>query len=99
MAMTMATTALGATTRGWEALARAHREGFAGPLRHAYARYEIDDVTFLAPDVAIVHKLAWEADESGDRTGDHPAMSALYVIVERDGTWWIAARGNTLVAS
>lgn len=93
-----ATTVGGHRSSGWDRLLAAHRDAFAVPLRDQHARYHVGDVTFVAPDVAVVHKLAWATDAEGDDLSDEPAMTALYVMVERDGRWWIAARANTLVA-
>src|SRR5215212_1492026 len=48
----------GVLVAGRDALLEAHRSGYAGPLRDQYARYELGDVTFLRPDVAVAHKRA-----------------------------------------
>ncbi|HEX2576207.1 MAG TPA: SgcJ/EcaC family oxidoreductase [Aquihabitans sp.] len=94
----VAINAVGGLVSGWDELAEAHRVGFAGFLAEQFARYEVGPITFVRPDVAIVLKEAWATDRSGaDLDLDH-AMRALYVFVKEDGRWWIAARGNTLVA-
>jgi uncharacterized protein (TIGR02246 family) len=82
---------------GWDALRDANRRGLAGPLRDEHARYEVRDVTFLRPDVAVAHKQAWATDAHGEPIDVGHAMVALYVLVKEDGRWWVAARQNTLV--
>ena len=89
----------GALASGRDALLEAHRAGFAGPLRDQYARYELDDVAFLHPDVAVAHKRARATDAGGEPIDVGHAMIALYVFVKDDGRWRVAARQNTLVQS
>ena len=88
----------GAQVSGHDALLEAHRAGFAGPLRDQHARYELADVTFLRPDVAVAHKCARATTPEGEPIDVGHAMIALYVLVREGGRWWIAARQNTLVA-
>jgi uncharacterized protein (TIGR02246 family) len=87
----------GAMIAGREALLEAHRAGYAGPLRDQYARYELADVTFPRPDVAIAHKRARATSPDGEPTDVGHAMIALYVLVREDGRWLVAARQNTVV--
>jgi uncharacterized protein (TIGR02246 family) len=88
----------GRVTVGAEALLEAHRAGFGGPLREQYASYEVADIAFVRPDVALARKLATATDEEGVAHQVGHAMVALYVLVREDGRWWIAARQNTLTA-
>jgi uncharacterized protein (TIGR02246 family) len=87
----------GALVEGRAALLEAHRAGFDGPLRDMYARYELADVKFVRPDVAIAHKRAWATTPDGEQIDVGHAMIALYVLVREDGRWLVAARQNTLV--
>ena len=82
---------------GRDALLDANRRGLAGPLRDEHARYEVRDVTFLRPDVALAHKRARAVDADGEPIDVGHEMVALYVLVKEDGHWWVAARHNTLV--
>ena len=82
---------------GRDALLDAHRRELAGPLRDEHARYEVRDVTFLRPDVALAHKRARAVDADGEPIDVGHEMVALYVLVKEDGHWWVAARHNTLV--
>jgi uncharacterized protein (TIGR02246 family) len=88
----------GALNDGRDALLAAHRTGFAGALRDQRARYELGELRFLGPDVAVAHKRAWATDGDGnDLDADH-AMVALYVFVRQGDGWRVAARQNTLVS-
>jgi uncharacterized protein (TIGR02246 family) len=92
-----AVTVSGLQVSGHDALLEANRTGLAGPLRDQHARYELADVTFLRPDVAVAHKRAWATTADGEPIDVGHAMIALYVLVREGGRWWIAARQNTLV--
>jgi uncharacterized protein (TIGR02246 family) len=87
----------GALVSGRDELLEAHRAGYAGPLRDQYAHYELGDVTFLRPDVAVVHKRATATTREGEPLDVGHAMIALYVLVREEGRWLVAARQNTLV--
>jgi uncharacterized protein (TIGR02246 family) len=86
----------GVLVAGRQALLDAHRTGFAGPLRDQYARYELGEITFLRPDVAIAHKRARAIDAAGEPLDLDHTMIALYVFVRDGGRWRVAARQNTL---
>jgi uncharacterized protein (TIGR02246 family) len=87
----------GTLIAGRDALLDAHRAGFAGPLGDQYARYELGEITFLRPDVAVAHKRARATDADGNPIDLDHTMIALYVFVREDGRWRVAARQNTLV--
>ena len=93
-----AVTVGGARSSGLDALLEAHRAAFAGPLRDQFARYDVLDVVFLRPDVALAHKAARAVQADGTPIDVGHAMVALYVLVKEHGRWWIVARQNTLVA-
>ncbi|MPZ80775.1 MAG: SgcJ/EcaC family oxidoreductase [Actinophytocola sp.] len=88
-------TATGTRITGRDALLRANREGLAGILRDQHARYDVTDIRFLRPDVALAYKRATAITEDEPIDLDH-SMVALYVLVKDDGRWRIAARQNTL---
>jgi uncharacterized protein (TIGR02246 family) len=54
---------------------------------------------FVRPDVAIAHKRAWAIGPNGETIDVGHSMVALYVLVNEDDRWWVAARQNTLVPS
>lgn len=89
--------AMGVRMSGWDTLLEANRAALAGFLRDQYVRYELLDVLFVRPDVALAHKGARAADSSGELVDLDHAMVALYVLVKQDGRWWVIARQNTLV--
>jgi hypothetical protein len=67
-------------------------------LRDATAHYRISDIELVAPDVAVLHKEAWSTEAAAD-AGEPAEMNALYVMVRRDGRWWVLRRQNTLVVA
>ncbi|WP_067547191.1 SgcJ/EcaC family oxidoreductase [Nocardia crassostreae] len=89
--------AMGTLMVGREALLAANQAGLAGFLKDEYARYDVQDITFLRPDVAIAHKVARATTPTGELIDQDPAMIALYVLTKQDGRWWTAARQNTLI--
>jgi pyridoxamine 5'-phosphate oxidase family protein len=67
------------------------------------SRYETVRVLAPAPDVAVAHVRRVALDPAGrpleptaETTGPFSEM-ALYVLVRRNGTWWLAAGQNTPV--
>ncbi|MGQ4597827.1 SgcJ/EcaC family oxidoreductase [Nocardia sp. R6R-6] len=89
--------AAGMLIAGFDSLLDANRRGLAGFLKDQYARYEVADITFLRPDVAIAHKRAWATTADGALLDSDHAMIALYVLVKQGNRWYTAARQNTLV--
>ncbi|MFF0492266.1 SgcJ/EcaC family oxidoreductase [Nocardia sp. NPDC004068] len=90
-----AVNAVGTLIRGREALLEASRAGLAGFLKDEYVRYDLVDVTFLRPDIAVAHKHARATTADGTLIDREPAMIALYVLVKENGRWRTAARQNT----
>ncbi|MFE2957510.1 SgcJ/EcaC family oxidoreductase [Nocardia tengchongensis] len=89
--------AVGALMRGRDVVLEASRAGLAGFLKDEYVRYEVTDIAFLRPDVAIAHKAARAVTAAGEPIDVEAAMVALYVLTKEDERWWIAARQNTPV--
>jgi PPOX class F420-dependent enzyme/OxyR family protein/uncharacterized protein (TIGR02246 family) len=93
----------GVTVDGYDQLHAIHvrlKEQGRGGLS---SRYEIVRVLAPAPDVAVAHVRRVALDPAGrpleptpDATGPFSEM-ALYVLVRRNGTWWLAAGQNTPV--
>lgn len=91
----------GATLRGYDDLHDIHvrlkQQGAGGPS----SRFEIVQYAVPAPGVVVAHvrRVAVDADgraldPTADTTGPFSEM-ALYVLVHRDGAWWVAAGQNT----
>ncbi|MFQ6230689.1 SgcJ/EcaC family oxidoreductase [Nocardia sp. NPDC002869] len=89
--------AVGMVITGREALLEAARAGLSGFLKDEYVVYEVTDILFLRPDIAIAHKAARARTADGVLLDRDPAMVALYVLVAEQGRWWVAARHNTPV--
>jgi len=93
----------GATVHGYQELHAIHtalkRSGRGG----AASRFEVVNVLAPAPGVAVaqIRRTALAEDgrpvpSTGDLTGPFSEM-AMYVLVRRGGTWWLAAGQNTPV--
>jgi uncharacterized protein (TIGR02246 family) len=91
----------GATLRGYDDLHEIHvrlkQDGVGGPS----SRFEIVQYTVPSPDIVIAHVRRLAVDAAGralapttDTTGPFSEV-ALYVLVHRDGAWWLAAGHNT----
>jgi uncharacterized protein (TIGR02246 family) len=95
----------GATVVGYDTLHSIHRRMFdrgvavTGPS----SRYQTVHVMAPAPDVAVaqVRRVALDADGRPIPVDDASAFSemAMYVLVRRDGRWWLAAGQNTPIRS
>lgn len=91
----------GATINGYDDLheihLRLHSQGIGGPS----SRYEAVHVSAPAPDVAVAHvrRVALDPDgrpmQASNATSRAFSEMALYVLIRRDGTWWLAAGQNT----
>jgi uncharacterized protein (TIGR02246 family) len=90
-------TALGKRIDGIDALREFTEKAMAGVLRQEYVRYDVTDVRFVRPDVALAYKHATATDSEGRPLELDHSMIALYVLVKEDGRWQVAARQNTLV--
>ena len=93
----------GATVFGYERLhaihQRLHRQAGGGPA--ARSRYQVTNVLPVTDDVIVAHVARVALDPGGQPVGPTPDTSgafsemALYVLVRRDGAWWLAAGQNT----
>jgi uncharacterized protein (TIGR02246 family) len=91
----------GATVIGYDTLHAIHREmhqrgvAVTGPS----SRYQTVHVMAPTPDVAIAHVRRVALDGRGEQIpiDDASVFSemAMYVLVRRDGKWWLAAGQNT----
>jgi PPOX class F420-dependent enzyme/OxyR family protein/uncharacterized protein (TIGR02246 family) len=91
----------GATVTGYDELHAIHERlkerGVGGPA----SRYEIVQALSPAPGVVVAHVRRVALDAQGDPASEGGASDAgfsemaLYVLVRRDGSWWLAAGQNT----
>jgi uncharacterized protein (TIGR02246 family) len=91
----------GVTLQGYEQLHATHVRLKQQARGGASSRYEIVQVLAIAPNVAVAHVRRVALDPAdhplgpnSDVTGPFSEM-ALYVLVRRDRTWWLAAGQNT----
>ncbi|WP_433408056.1 SgcJ/EcaC family oxidoreductase [Saccharomonospora azurea] len=89
--------AMGVTLSGVDAILESTREGLAGFLRDEHVRYDVLDILFVRPDVALAYKGARATDAKGNLVDDDHVMKVLYVVVKQDERWWTVARHHTLV--
>jgi uncharacterized protein (TIGR02246 family) len=91
----------GATMIGYDSLHAIHRGMFdrGVPATGASSRYQTVHVMAPTPDVAIAHVRRVALDAAGEQIpiDDASVFSemAMYVLVRRDGKWWLAAGQNT----
>ncbi|MEW1818377.1 MULTISPECIES: SgcJ/EcaC family oxidoreductase [Streptomyces] len=78
---------------GWEEIHAYHRERLTGHAEGISTWYEIERVTFPAPDVAVVF-----FRQPVVVSGHERANVGTWVLVKREGQWWISAGQNTGVA-
>jgi hypothetical protein len=79
----------GATVHDFDTLYAIHQRLKRENAGGAQSRYEINRVLPIAADVVVAHVARHSLDESGF------SEMAMYVLVRRDGTWWLAAGQNT----
>jgi len=91
----------GATVTGYDDLHAIHVRLKERGVGGAGSRYEVLQVLAPAPGVAVAHvrRVALDPDgtpaaEGGANDGGFSEM-ALYVLVRRGGSWWLAAGQNT----
>lgn len=89
--------AMGVTLSGVDEIVESTRQGLAGFLREEHVRYDLLDVLFVRPDVALAYKGARATDAEGNLLDPEHVMKVLYVVVKEDGRWWAVARHHTLV--
>jgi PPOX class F420-dependent enzyme/OxyR family protein/uncharacterized protein (TIGR02246 family) len=95
----------GATLGGYDDLHAIHTSLLAGSVGGPSSRYETVQVLSATPDVIVAHvrRVALDSDGQPFELSADPGTSfsemALYVLVRRDGDWWLAAGQNTPIAT
>jgi uncharacterized protein (TIGR02246 family) len=91
----------GATVVGFDTLHAIHRRLLAERVAGSSSRYETVHVSAPASNVAVAHVRRVALDEQGQPVPIDDASTfsemALYVLVRRDGQWWLAAGQNTVI--
>jgi pyridoxamine 5'-phosphate oxidase family protein len=91
----------GATVEGYDTLHEIHARMHASS-DHGESRYQIVRVLTPASNVALAHVRRDALDAHGEPIPSHQderrfSEMALYVLVRREGTWWLAAGQNTVI--
>lgn len=81
----------GQIVAGADELLAIHRQLSAGAAPPS--RFEVVAVRSPAPGVAVAHIRRQALDDDGF------SEMALYILIERDGRWWLAAGQNTPIRS
>ncbi|HEX7736830.1 MAG TPA: SgcJ/EcaC family oxidoreductase [Ktedonobacteraceae bacterium] len=91
----------GATVHGYDQLHAIHTRLKQQGIGGSASRYEIVRAFAVSDDVIVAHVARYALDPEGrpiepasETTGAFSEM-ALYVLVRRDGAWWVAAGQNT----
>jgi uncharacterized protein (TIGR02246 family) len=85
----------GGVVLGWEPLHAVHKRFLEGPLRNSKFRYTVQHAKYLSADIAHAHVRLVRT--SADRSVVESDESCLYVLIQRQGTWWVCAGHNTRV--
>jgi uncharacterized protein (TIGR02246 family) len=91
----------GATLHGFDRLYAIHERLFQQGIGGPSSRYEIKHVLPISEDVVVAHVARLALDAAGQpiapttQTDSAFSEMALYVLVRRDDTWWLAAGQNT----
>lgn len=86
----------GAVVEGYDSIHGIHTKMFgAAPASPGASRYSIEHVRFPSEDVAVayVRRVRADATTGTETPGKANAFDelALFVLVRRDGSWWLAA--------
>jgi PPOX class F420-dependent enzyme/OxyR family protein/uncharacterized protein (TIGR02246 family) len=90
-------TPFGAIVTGYDDLHAIHERLKERGVGGRASRYEIVHALSPAPGVAVAHvrRVALDAQGNPAPEGEGFSEMALYVLVRRGGTWWLAAGQNT----
>jgi uncharacterized protein (TIGR02246 family) len=73
------------------------RRVLPGAMKDSTARYEVVNVSFIRPDVAIVNVEQRPVAHDGEPLEGPPEGRPLYVMTKEGARWKIAAAQNTIL--
>ena len=88
----------GQRVKGREVIARGHNDILATVFRGTHNSAEVNDVTFLRPDVALVD-VTFRIAPMTDKPWLPPYTTCGIVATREQGRWWIRALRNMIPAS
>ena len=91
------TNPMGRRLTGLEEIARFTRQGLAIAPSDVFATYEVEHVSFLGDDVAVVNVRSRAVTADRTPIPGEPDGAKLYVLVRHKKDWLLAAGHNTFV--
>ena len=91
------TNPVGRRLTGLDEIARFTRQGLAASPPDVFATYEVEHVTFLGADVAVVNVRSRAVTADRMPIPGEPDGAKLYVLVRSKKDWLLAAGHNTFV--
>jgi uncharacterized protein (TIGR02246 family) len=91
------TTAAGMRLVGREGIASFTAEVLPGAMRESTARYDVEHVVLVRPDVAVVQVRQHPITHAGEPVGDVPEGRPTYVLAREGDRWLLVAGQNTQV--
>lgn len=82
--------------RGREENAKLHQSLFSGVLKNTQINAPVENLAFLAPDVALVHTAGSTAKRGPSKSARRRSVQT-FVIVKRNGQWHIRSFQNTRI--
>jgi uncharacterized protein (TIGR02246 family) len=89
--------AVGRRIFGRDQVRAAMREAMKTSLANVLTRYEIVDVRFVRPDVAVVSGIKHVSEEGSGRAKGGAKITLTFVLTREQRSWLIAVVHNTLV--
>lgn len=93
------TTAGGRRLAGRDEIASFTAQVLPGAMRESTARYTVDRVVLVRPDVAVVQVRQTPITHDGDPIADQPEGRPTYVVAREGERWLLVAGQNTQVAA
>lgn len=85
----------GEILRGFEPLHAVHDDFLKGALKNSILRYAIERLETLSSDSAFVHCRLTRTNADGSTVESDERC--LYVLVRKEGAWWLCAGHNTRI--